>query len=253
MANESDHINKVFGSYRITAKIASGGFATVYLCEHVILRERQAALKLLHSNHLNAAHKHESFIQEARLLESLKHPSILPLYDVNIASDGTPYIVAEYAPQGSLEDRMKLRAPQLLPLEEVLTILAQIGQALIHAHQHNVIHRDLKPANILFNAKGEALLADFGIATILDATLQVRNEVIGTPSYMAPEQFQGKFGKESDQYALACIAYELVTGQRPTDPQEPTSLWKWFNEHNKNAVIPPTRFNPGLPLHVEQA
>jgi serine/threonine protein kinase len=68
MANESDHINKVFGSYRITAKIASGGFATVYLCEHIILSERQGALKLLHANHLNAAHKHESFIQEARLL-----------------------------------------------------------------------------------------------------------------------------------------------------------------------------------------
>src|SRR5947209_1123607 len=124
MINHDDYINKIFGSYRITAKIASGGFAVVYQCQHIILTERKAAIKLLHARHLDSQQKRESFIQEARLLETLKHPHILPVYDINIVGDGTPFLVAEYAPNGSLEDRIKLHQP--LPLDEVLTILVQV-------------------------------------------------------------------------------------------------------------------------------
>ncbi len=248
MVDHNDYINKIFGSYRITAKIASGGFALVYQGQHIILTERKAAIKLLHAKHLDSLEKRESFIQEARLLETLKHPHILPIYDINIASDGTPYLVVEYAPNGSLEDRIKLHRP--LPLDEVLTILAQVGQALEHAHRHNVIHRDLKPANILFNAKDEALLADFGIATVLDIGDKQHHTIIGTLPYMAPEQFRGIYGKESDQYALGCIAYELVTGHRPVGSDQHSSLWQWVIAHTKETIISPTQYNSQLPEHI---
>ncbi|HEY5001647.1 MAG TPA: tetratricopeptide repeat protein, partial [Ktedonobacteraceae bacterium] len=254
MASKDDSIiNKLFGSYRIISKIASGGFAIVYQGEHIILTERKAAIKLLHSKHLDAAYARESFIQEARLLETLRHPHILPLYDVNIDNDGVPYLIAEYAPNGSLEDRIKLQSSQLMPIDEVLTILSQIGEALEHAHERNVIHRDLKPANILFNARGDALLADFGIATVLDGASGKQGDIMGTPPYMAPEQFQGMFGKDSDQYALGCIAYELVTGRRPLGTDRPVSLLQWIVKHTNENVILPTQYNPTLPIHIEQA
>jgi serine/threonine protein kinase len=137
-----------------------------------------------------------------------------------------------------------------LPLSEALTILSQVGQALQYAHQKTIIHRDLKPENILLNAKGEALLADFGIATVL-ATGSVRYvEATGTPAYMAPEQFRGKVSKESDQYALGCIAYELFTGSRPFNAPDFVAM---AFQHATEPPIPPRQLNPQLPFSIEQA
>src|SRR5207249_2002146 len=125
-----------------------------------------------------------------------------------------------------------------------------IGEALQHAHQQNIIHRDLKPENILFNARGEALLADFGIARML-ATAGIRQgTIIGTPPYMSPEQFRGTASKESDQYALGCIAYELFTGQLPfTAPDMVALMFK----HIQEAPTAPRQLNPQVPVHIEQA
>src|SRR6266849_169966 len=143
-----------------------------------------------------------------------------------------------------------LLSPHTLPVEEALTILAQIGQALQHAHQQNIIHRDLKPENILFNAKGDALLADFGIAIVL-ATSSVRQvDATGTPAYMAPEQFRGMISKESDQYALGCIAYELFTGHQPFTAPDFVAIGFL---HAAEPPLAPTHYNPQLPLHTEQA
>src|ERR1051326_3055914 len=248
MSSENSHIGMSLGNYRITAEIGSGGFGNVYQGQHTILTERSVAIKQLHG-HLASPKEREQFLEEARLLERLKHPHILHIFDVGI-HDGFPYLVAEYAPNGSLRDRLNKSTSNPLSMEEALAILSQVGQALHYAHQHNVIHRDLKPANILFNAKGEALLADFGIATTLSTTSITHAAIIGTPPYMAPEQFQGSVSKESDQYSLGCIAYELFTGKVPFTAND---FFAMGFEHMTKAPIPPTQLNPYLPVHIERA
>ncbi|HZU02467.1 MAG TPA: serine/threonine-protein kinase, partial [Ktedonobacteraceae bacterium] len=248
MTNESKYINKQIGNYHVIRQLGSGASGCVYLAQHTLLTQRIVAIKLLHATHLSSSEEREDFLREAQILEELKHPYILPIVDVGI-EDGFPYIVAEYAPNGSLRDRIKSRAPSLLPLHEILTILTQIGQALSYAHQQHIIHRDIKPENILFNAKNEALLADFGLATSLSTGSVKDVDSAGTPRYMSPEQFQGHVSKESDQYGLACIAYELVTGHQPFIEKDFYALG--FKHLTENPV-PPTQLNPYLPVAVEQ-
>jgi serine/threonine protein kinase len=241
-------IGRHIGNYRVIAEIGSGGFAQVYRGEHLLLKERTVAIKFLHT-YLRSQEEGARFLQEAGMLETLRHHHILLMYDVGI-DQGFPYLVAEYAPNGSLRDRLKRAAPHPLPTEDVVRILSQVGQALHFAHQHHIIHRDLKPENILFNREGEALLADFGIATTLaSASFQSAN-ISGTPSYMAPEQFAGTVCKESDQYALGCIGYELVTGCPPFSAD---NVFATGFKHLHETPPPPTQFNPGLPAYIEQA
>lgn len=242
------YIGKQIGSYRIIAQLDSGGFGSVYLAQHIFL-SRMVAIKLLHMMHLGSFEARESFLQEARLLEALKHPHILPILDINVYS-GFPYLVTEYAPNGSLRDLLKRYAPHPLPFTDALTILRQVGQALTYAHHQQIIHRDLKPENILFNAQNQVLLADFGLAMVL-ATASI-NYVsnAGTPRYMAPEQFKGAVSKESDQYALGCIAYELFTGKKPFDAADPVVL---MYQHVMNLPPPPRSLNPDLPANIEHA
>ena len=204
-------------------------------------------MKLLHA-YLDSAKEREKFLQEARLLAKLKHRHILPIHDVGF-SDELPYIVVEYAPGGSLRDRLKRQSGRPLPIEEARRLLMQIGQALEHAHQQNIIHRDLKPENILFNEQGEALLSDFGIATVVDTSMK-QTGIIGTPTYMAPEQFQGIVSKEVDQYALGCLAYELYTGRKVFEAPDFLAMAVL---HTTKAPTPPTRYNTQLPTHIEQA
>ena len=157
----------------------------------------------------------EQFIKEAHVLEQLRHPHILPLYDVGF-HDNRVYLIIEYASGGSLRDYIKRLAPRRLPIEQTFKILFQISQALEYAHQHKVVHLDVKPGNILFDGSGDTLLADFGIAIMLDPAKNEANlDTSGTPAYMAPERLTGDVSGASDQYALGCIAYELLTGRKP--------------------------------------
>jgi serine/threonine protein kinase len=240
-------LEKQIGNYRITAEIASGTFGSVYLAKHLVFDdEPPVAIKLLHT-HLGSQKERERFLQEARFLRKLKHPYILPLLDAGL-SEGFLYLVVEYASNGTLCDRLCQRPSQPLPLGEALLILSQIAQALQYAHSQNIVHRDLKPANILFNPKGEAILADFSIAVVLEQTKRVGEG--GTPLYMAPEQFRGEVSKKSDQYALGCIAYELLTGQRPFVALDFLSMaYKHVHEQPPS----PTQLNPNLPGYMERA
>jgi len=250
MRDENDIIGKQIGSYRVIKALPSGGSGSVYQGQHLVFPERpMVAIKVLHA-HLASKQEYERFLQEARFLEKLRHPHILPIIDASM-QDGLPYLIAEYASQGSLKERLELQAPKPLPVEEAITILAQVGQALHFAHQQDIVHRDLKPANILFNARGEALLADFGIAVVLEKTRRI--DTIGTPAYMAPEQFDGEISKKSDQYALGCIAYELFTGHRLFDVPEDAPWIAWAYKHKMEPPIPPRKVNPALPQHIEQA
>ncbi len=252
MAGDEDtNIGKQIGNYRIVEEIGSGAFADVYMGQHIVLRDKPpVAIKLLHAR-LKLPRERDTFIQEAQLLYRLQHPHILSMQDVGF-QEGLPYIIAEYASRGSLQDRLDRQPGKPLPIDEAITILTHIGQALHYAHQQGIVHRDLKPENILFNAKGEALLADFGIAVVLTSkhTKEVGNG--GTPAYMAPEMFAGKVSTKSDQYALGCIAYELFTGRKPFDVEGVFIEAVWF-QHAKVEPDAPTQHNKQIPTYIEQA
>src|SRR5713101_4025030 len=251
MADENTFIGKQLGNYRLVAELNSGSYGSVYQGKHLIFEDDPVvAIKVLHA-HLGSSQERTQFIQEAQLLKKLQHPHILPILDAGI-QDGFPYMVTAYASQGSLRDRLDQQPHAPFPLDEALRILSQVSQALHFAHQQRIVHRDLKPGNILFNAQGEALLADFGIAAVL-ATARTRQLGRGgTPAYMAPEQFEGMVSMKSDQYALGCLAYELVTGHKPFTVAN-GSLEVWWYQHAKVEPVAPTQLNPGLPIHIEEA
>src|SRR6266436_2255135 len=233
-----NYIDQEIGNYRLAEKLDCGSFGCVYRAEHLHLKKHTVAIKLLHA-HLASHQKSDEFLQEAQFLYDLSHPHILPVLDVGIYEKKIPYLVVEYCPNGSLKQYLQRQHPGPLPVEEAVSILTKIGQALHHAHQHDIVHRDLKPANILFNTKGEVVLADFGIAVLLEGTTFINP--YGTPAYMAPEQFQGIVSKKSDQFSLGCISYELVTGQKP------------FLQSRTDPPIPPSTLNPLVPPHIEKA
>jgi len=248
-----DYSGRYLGNYRIGRRLASGSFGAVYLAEHTVL-PRVAAIKFLHTNLGASPQARQEFLQEARLLEALKHPHILPLYDAGIDQEGfPPYLIAAYAPGGSLRNRIHQQGRHFT-LEEVLTILEQVGQALQHAHEQPrpVIHRDLKPENILFDEAGNALLADFGIAVVLEADQSQVAEAAGTAPYMAPEQFEGQVSSKSDQYALGCLAYELVTGHKPIKAEGGHWL-SWAIQHHYQEPLPLSQVCPDVPVHIELA
>lgn len=249
MTDENEYIGMLFGNYRIVAELEKGLLSGVYLARHVYLTRRAVAIKLFHTERFSSSQKQELFLQEAQLLDQLRHPSILPLVDVGIEHD-LPYLMTEYAPKGSLRDRLDHQFHLPLPLDEALVILSQIGQAIHYAHEHNVIHCDLKPENALFNLRGEALLADFGIARMLVQVDKRHAAGFGSFAYMAPEQFAGTVSRESDQYALGCIAYELFTGYPPFTA---FSFHAMRDKHMIEEPIAPTQLNPQLPASIEQA
>lgn len=242
MAANGETYPKQIVNYRLITEIDAGGSGTVYLAEHMILTERQVAIKLLHT-HLNASEDRKRFLDEAKVLHKLKHPHILPFHDVGFFEQ-RPYLITDYADGGSLRDRLQ----QPLPWDQVLVILQQIGEALQYAHDQGIVHRDLKPENILFRSDGHALLADFGIAR--EASMQRDTEVVGSIDYMAPEQFQKVICKEIDQYALACIAYEFISGHVPFQASTLKELLQLHAVHKPASLVD---LKPSLPRDIEQA
>src|SRR5579884_429482 len=242
-----DNEEILVGSYRLLSELGAGAFGRVFLAQHIILSNRFVAIKLMHLVDYKNTDEVARFFLEPILLEELKHPHILPIIDAGIYA-GFPYQVTEYAPKGSLRDRLRSQKP--LSYKEAIDILTQIGQALQHAHDRNIIHRDLKPENILFNEKGDALLADFGIATMLTTGSIKQTTSMGTFAYMAPEEFQDIVCKESDQYALGCIAYELITGHLPFLASSPAAI---IAKHLTENPVSPRTYNPQLPKYIEKA
>src|SRR4051794_7040047 len=170
------------GAYVITARLGRGGMAVVYLAHHEAL-DRQVAIKVLWPSLADTPGFLERFRREARAASRLRHPNILTVYDFG-SQDGLTYMVTELLPGGSLADRLG----RPLSFSLALRVVQGIGAALDVAHAAGLIHRDVKPSNILFTREGEPVLADFGIARVLDGQqLTVQGSLIGTPHYMAPE------------------------------------------------------------------
>ncbi|HLZ61233.1 MAG TPA: serine/threonine-protein kinase [Ktedonosporobacter sp.] len=206
----ADRIGQQPGNYRLTQLLGYGGFAEVYLGEHVHL-ETKAAVKVLRAQLSDK--EIEQFRVEARTIAHLKHPHIIRILEFGV-EDTTPFLIMDYAPNGSLRQRHP-RDTQL-PLHLVVSYVQQIASALQYAHEQKVVHRDIKPENILVGDNNEILLSDFGIATIVHSQSSLKTEAYsGTPHYSAPEQIEGKPRPASDQYALGIIVYEWLTGSLP--------------------------------------
>lgn len=205
-----------FGQYELIQILGRGGFATVYLGRNVQLSQQLVAVKILEKKMIGE--KSQQFKREAATILTLIHPHIIRFYtyDVyeNTAQSTTqyPYIVMEYAPNGSL--RQKHSRGTQLDLDTIMQYTRQIVDALEYSHGNQVMHLDVKPENILINAKGHLLLSDFGLATLAEEKNNAR-EIQGTASYMSPEQLLGRPEKASDQYALGIMIYEWLCGQLP--------------------------------------
>jgi len=201
--------------YRVEREIGAGGMATVYLA-HDVRHGRKVALKVLRPE-LALALGPERFLAEIRLTATLQHPHLVPLFDSGVA-EGYFFYVMPFIEGETLRDR--LAREHQLPLDEALRISREVGGALQYAHDLGVVHRDVKPANILLSGE-HALIADFGVARAVRAATSDRltesGMVVGTPSYMSPEQAtaEADIGARSDQYSLACVIYEMLAGEPP--------------------------------------
>ncbi len=206
----------IAGRYRLDTLLGKGGMSEVWCATDVEL-DRRVALKLL-------APKAdvERFEREARAFAALAHPNVTQLYDYGEDGD-RPYMVLEYVPGGTLEDRLG-KGP--LPDVETRAIATDIASGLAHAHARDVVHRDLKPANILFDEEGRAKLADFGIAqTAGDGTLTDEGTVLGTAAYISPEQASGAPATPaSDVYSFGVILFRMLTGRPPFESADPLEL-----------------------------
>ena len=206
----ADYVGQQFGNYRLLKLLGEGGFAEVYLGEHVHLGT-PAAVKVLTTKLTGEGIA--LFREEAHTILSLEHPNIVRVYDFGI-QDRIPYIIMNYAPNGSLR-RLHPRGTHL-PIEKIVSYVKQIAAALQYAHNRKLIHRDIKPDNMLLGLNNEVLLSDFGIAVVAHSTRSLNTQDgSGTLSYMAPEQIQGKPRIASDQYALGIVVYEWLNGRPP--------------------------------------
>jgi eukaryotic-like serine/threonine-protein kinase len=205
-----DRIGQQLGNYRLVRKLGRGGFAEVYLGEHIHLGT-QAAIKVLHTRLSDDDMK--GFLTEARTIAHLEHPHIVRVFEFDV-KDGTPFLAMSYASIGTL--RQRYPKGTRLPFESILIYVKQVADALQYAHTEKVIHRDVKPENILLDQHNTAMLSDFGIAVIVQSSRnQNTQNMAGTIAYMAPEQIQGKPSPASDQYSLGIVVYEWLCGERP--------------------------------------
>lgn len=239
-----DLLGQQFGNYRLVQRIGQGGFAQVYLGEHVQLGMK-AAIKILRT-HLLTEQQINGFQYEAKIVAELAHPHIVRVLDFDLQDD-CPFLVLDYAPGGTL--RQKHPRGSRVPLSQIISYVQQIASALEYAHERKLIHRDVKPENLLVGRQGEILLSDFGIVTLAHATSSMSTEAVsGTLAYMAPEQIQGKPRLQSDQYALAVVVYHWLTGTLPFEGSSAEMV-----AQHLGATPPSLRtMLPDLPAEVEQ-
>ena len=238
------------GLYSVDRELGRGGMATVYLAQDS-KHDRTVALKVLHPE-LASSLGPDRFLREIKLAARLNHPHILPLFDSG-EKDGFLYYVMPYVEGESLRERLDRQ--KQLPVEEAVHHTSAIASALDYAHRQGIIHRDIKPENVMLY-EGEAMVMDFGIAKALSAagsdTLTQTGVMIGTPAYVSPEQAAGAtdLDARTDEYSLACVLYEMLTGERPFSGPTPQAVMsKRFTETAK----PVRTIRPNIPDHVERA
>src|SRR3954469_9209658 len=234
--------------YRVTRGIASGGMATVYACEDQVLG-RLVAVKVLAAHFSADPSAAERFQREARAAARVSdHPHVVTIYDIG-EHEGTPFIVMEYFPGGTVADR--LRGDDPVPHPTALRWIDQTAPALHHAHRAGIVHRHFTPANLLLDANGRVAVADFGIARMAsEAGVTSTGVVLGTAAYLSPEQALGQPATAaSDRYALAVVAYELLTGGKLFPAEHPAAQAR---AHVEAAPPRPSEVAPDLPPGVDR-
>ena len=204
-----------FGDYRLIEEVERGGMGVVYRAEQISLG-RQVAVKMILKDQLASESERQRFFAEARATARLQHTGIVPVYDVG-EIDGRPYFAMQYIQGRTLQELINTHS---IDERQSVRVVAMIAQAVDFAHQNGILHRDIKPSNILVDSNGIARLTDFGLAKHTDAgeSLTRTGVVLGTPSYMSPEQASGRMGNispASDVYSLGSVLYHALTGRPP--------------------------------------
>lgn len=244
-------IGTQLGDYKIEARIGRGGMARIYRAYQPSV-QRYVAVKIIATDLAEEQDLRvfrERFAREAKVVASLEHTHILPIYDYGIVND-TAYLVMRLLDGGSLSD---LIADGPIPLERVGDIFSQVARGLAYAHSKGIIHRDLKPANILFSATGDAYLTDFGLAKWIEGSpdLTQSGKIVGTPAYMAPEQLRGEpIDQRADIYGMGVILYQMVTGELPFD-SDSGDVISIIYQHLEKQPPAPHELNPNVPTEVE--
>jgi beta-lactam-binding protein with PASTA domain/tRNA A-37 threonylcarbamoyl transferase component Bud32 len=229
--------------YEARDLLGVGGMAKVYLAHDKVL-DRDVALKVLREEFADDEEFVERFKREALSAASLSHPNIVSVYDRGEAEDGTSYIAMEYVPGGTLKERISSSGP--LDLGLTISLALQIAEALGAAHECGVVHRDIKSRNVLLTATGDVKVVDFGIARAANATtISHLGDILGTASYMSPEQALGKPATpKSDLYSLGVVLYEMLTGKLPYTAENPVAV---SMKHLNEPLRPPKELNPEIP------
>jgi eukaryotic-like serine/threonine-protein kinase len=229
---------QIIGKYKILSTIGSGGFGTVYLAEDTWI-DKKVALKVPHKQGVDFG----ELLREPRLLATLNHPNIVAILTAE-KQENVFFIVMEFVPGETLENIVARDGA--LDVTRALDYTCQICNAVDHAHRHGVLHRDLRPANVLVTDNGLVKVADFGTSRFLEIAAH-GTTVIGSPPYMAPEQFHGKAVFASDLYSLGITMYQLLTGVLPYDTPTPADLDRLMRGE---LVTAPRLKNPKIPKAI---
>ena len=226
---------QTLGKYKIVAPLGSGGFGAVYLARDTWI-DKDVAIKVPHRQNINFS----ELLREPRLLAALDHPNIVSITTAE-KQENVFFIVMEYVQGETLEDL--IASGGALDIPRALDLASQVCQAVTHAHEQGVIHRDLRPPNMLISESGILKVADFGTSRFLEIAAR-STTVIGSPPYMAPEQFEGKAVFASDIYSLGVTMYQMLTGILPYETPAPSDLDKLMRGE---LVRPPRLRNPAIP------
>jgi serine/threonine protein kinase len=229
---------QIIGKYKILSTIGSGGFGTVYLADDTWI-DKKVALKVPHKQGVDFG----ELLREPRLLASLNHPNIVTIMTAE-KQDNVFFIVMEFVPGDTLETIIAREGA--LELSRALDYTCQICNAVDHAHRQGVLHRDLRPANVLVAESGMLKVADFGTSRFLEIAAH-GTTVIGSPPYMAPEQFHGKAVFASDLYSLGVTMYQMMTGVLPYDTPSPADIDRLMRG---DLITAPRLRNPKIPKAI---
>src|SRR5271157_161926 len=235
------------GRYPVIRPLGQGGFGRVYLAHDDDLK-RQVAIKVPNPERISRPEDVEAYLNEARILASLDHPHIVPVFDVGRTDDGLCYVVSKYIEGSNLATRIRERRSGV---HESAELVATVAEALHYAHTRGLVHRDIKPANILIDAVGKPCVADFGLA-MRDEDFGKGARLAGTPSYMSPEQARGEGHRvdgRSDIFSLGLVFYELLTGRRPFTAESRKSLLDLIATADAR---PPRQIDDTIPKELER-